>query len=339
MKLLMARFPFGRSEDPDVTDWYADTLIEANAHPAIDKVCRYRMDDTPITMGRNRTIHLAKSQKVDFLLMVDSDMSPDAYLESNPYHILPHPGAEPFFRSSLDFLLKCREAAKSGVIAAPYCGPPPHENIYVFHWETRASDVPADQGNWTLEQYSRWEADKQRGITRVAALPTGLILIDMQALEKLEPPYTYYEWSDVNEMQKDSTEDVTFTRDLSLLGVPLYCHWDAWAGHWKRKCVGRPHIITEEAVGDKYRQAVLREHNIGKGEELKQVKPPVSQEVQALGDDNGREAEPDPGPERPEAQPAGPAFVPRGRAYSDAELREIFSRLPGTPGKRAFRVR
>ena len=52
------------------------------------------------------------------------------------------------------------------------------------------------------------------------------------------------------------------TRDLALAGVqkwgynPVLCNWDAWAGHWKPKCVGKPHILSAKDVSSKLVEAV-----------------------------------------------------------------------------------
>ena len=102
------------------------------------------------------------------------------------------------------------------------------------------------------------------GIQEVAALPTGLILIDMQAIQKFtehhDPPFFYYEYDTDKQTKKASTEDVTFTRDLSLAGIKQYCNWDAWAGHWKRELVyGPPKILRAEMLSDRFRKAVLRD--------------------------------------------------------------------------------
>jgi len=107
---------------------------------------------------------------------------------------------------------------------------------------------------------------KMAGIQECAALPTGLIMYDMRVFELTEPktledkPWFYYEWSDMYASNKASTEDVTMTRDVSLVGTqklgynPVYCNWDAWAGHWKPKCVGKPVFIEANGVSDKMKQ-------------------------------------------------------------------------------------
>jgi hypothetical protein len=247
---MFARFPFGACDHPDTSDWLVSTVLKAKADPRISDLFHWRIDDTPITMGRNRCIQIAKDARADLLLMLDSDMSPD----------LPEPGGKPFWDTSFEFIYRHYDRGPS-VVAAPYCGPPPHENCYVFRWASIQSDHP--DADMRLEQFTREEAAIRGGFEKVAALPTGLFLLDMRAIERLTPPYFYYEWTDQFEQAKASTEDVTFTRDLSLAGVPLYVNWDAWAGHWKRKRVGKPKLITAEQVGKQFREAVLRNHHYG----------------------------------------------------------------------------
>jgi hypothetical protein len=258
IKLMVARFPGGRSEDPDICDWITTTVITAREDPRITEIVRYRIDDTPITMGRNACLEAARNHGCDMLLMVDSDMSPDLYLPSNPYCECHDHTARPFFDSSLQFLWELRKKGECGVIGAPYCGPPPYENVYVFHWATHGNG-PEDEADMRLEQFSRERAASMTGITEVAALPTGVILIDMDCLERISPPYTYYEWTDHTESGKASTEDVTFTRDLSLNGIKQYCNWDAWAGHWKMKRVGKPRVIDASMIGRKFRECLIKE--------------------------------------------------------------------------------
>lgn len=141
--------------------------------------------------------------------------------------------------------------------------------MYVFHWQTYQSGK-AELGA-RLDQYSREHAAVMRGIQVCGALPTGVILFDMRAFKSHPHPRTYYEWDGDGapcekcrarvpgpQMAKASTEDVTLTRDLSLCGVPVYCNWDSWAGHFKRMCVGKPHIVTATEVGKVYKEAILK---------------------------------------------------------------------------------
>lgn len=265
VRLMFARFPGGGMDRAEVTDWLVASVLAAKAEPRIQEdIFNWRITDTPITMGRNRCIEIALQKGIDFLVMVDNDMAPDYYWGGNPHCFEPIPETKDFFTSSFDFLWDRREKGKpAGTVAVPYCGPPPHENIYVFQWANLESHTPEDSsGGMRISQYTREQAATMSGIVEAAALPTGLIMIDMKAVAKTDPPYFYYEWKDFTESEKASTEDVTFTRDMSLNGAPQFCNWDAWAGHYKWKCVGRPYLLSPDSVSARLANRVLAKHNI-----------------------------------------------------------------------------
>jgi hypothetical protein len=243
-------------EHPSIRNWWGQTLLKIKSDERIGDIFSKEYTDTPITMTRNAAVRDARRAKADFLIMVDSDQDLDAeYLNGDPF-------ARPFWDTSFAFAYQRRQMDMVTVVGAPYCGPPPVENVYVFRWATQQSDHP--NADVKIEAYAREEAALMGGISEVAALPTGLILFDMKAFELVKPPYFYYEYTDIEETEKASTEDVTATRDISLAGQarfgysPVYCNWDAWAGHWKPKNVRKPRLITIDQVGEKYRQAVLR---------------------------------------------------------------------------------
>lgn len=232
---MIAQFPGGNRTVPDVGDWVAETVVKCHEDPTIGKgnVTLWRKSDTPIDMVRNQCLVVAEKSGVDFVLMVDSDMRPD----------LPYDGAKPFWDVAWPF---ARDHKGPCVIAAPYCGPPPNEGVYTFAFHsTQTGDA---NPNFVLKPHGRNEAAGMSGIVQCSALPTGLMLIDMRAVAKLSHPRFYYEWTDATHTEKASTEDVTFSRDLSYSGVPLYATFDSWAGHWKEKLVGKPLPIPPTAV-------------------------------------------------------------------------------------------
>jgi len=245
------------SEVPDIREWMVPLVAELSKSDSIDQVRIWNLADTPITMTRNRAVLMARQFGVDVLVMIDSDMKPDLNAGQ--------PGVKPFFHSSFEYL-KNHYAKGPVVIGAPYCGPPPAECVYVFRWQNMQSEHASP--DYQLEMYDRHTAYSLSGIQECAALPTGLIMYDMRAFEVCEPrtegdnPWFYYEWKDKYAAEKASTEDVTMTRDLSLVGVqklgynPVLCNWDAWAGHWKPKCVGKPVIIPASSVSKKLRESV-----------------------------------------------------------------------------------
>jgi hypothetical protein len=79
----------------------------------------------------------------------------------------------------------------------------------------------------------------------------------LDAKQQSEQSWFYYEWTDQYQQAKASTEDVTATRDISSHGTlelgynPLRVNWDAWAGHWKVKCVDKPSRLTAENANAK----------------------------------------------------------------------------------------
>ena len=309
--VAVARYPYsgnggGSIEHPDVGDWLIDTTLEMRDDPRISRVFRIRKSDTPIPMTRNDSVYDARKNGADFLLMVDSDMAPDYELKQGDVT------AKPFWKTSFDFLDKHYDKGPC-IIGAPYAGPPPFESVYVFAWEN--SESRNANADWKLEMYSRSHAAIMGGIQEAGALPTGLILYDLRLFDHLPEPWFYYEYENDGQpcsvchvrkpgpqRKKASTEDVTFTRDSSLILMeklgynPLYCNWDAWAGHWKPKCVGKPRLATVESVNAKYRDAILANHrsdsklvHVGSTKEtdeiLRRMRPALPQKSEAKNGD------------------------------------------------------
>lgn len=276
LKVAIVSFPYGgnggtSSEHPDVRTWLLKTVIKIKADPRIEDVFHRDFNDTPITMTRNEASYWAQEVGADVLVMVDSDQAPDLYLGQ--------PGVKPFWDSSFDFLYSHWDKGPVAIFA-PYCGPPTHpinggfENPYVFRWVNKNTDHV--EGEFAISAYSRAEASYQSGLQEAAAGPTGLCMIDIRCFDHLEDPRFYYEYEGDGaecptchhpvpgkQTHKDSTEDVVFFRNLSQnvlakLGYnPVFCNWDAWAGHWKPWCVGKPNDIKANQVNKQLRNAVL----------------------------------------------------------------------------------
>lgn len=284
LKVVFAFFPYGgngnvSSENPDIRNWLIPTLLHIQSDPRIEPnnwvpgVDYKDWSDTPITMCRNASVAWAQSVNADVLVMIDSDNTPDI-----EYGFDPH--AKRFFPTSFDFLYQHYEKGPV-MIGAPYCGPPIHptkggnENVYVFRWGTADSVDPTNLVK--LDQYTREEAYSMTGIGQVDALPTGCIMYDMRIFDVIPKPYFSYEYRHSGarcdacghvepgpQDEKVSTEDVVATRNVSLNATQLlgynavYCNWDAWAGHWKPRCVGKPRIVTADQLGDHFRKAMER---------------------------------------------------------------------------------
>lgn len=283
--LLVARYPYGgngniSSESPAICNWLLRNIKKIASDERIGDIHFSEIADTPITMTRNRSVEIARQKNCDLLLMIDSDQYPDYELDHNH-----DPFAKPFWDTSFDFLYEHWTKGPC-VIGAPYCGPSPHQNVYVFHW-TNLRNETANSGP-RLDQYRREHAAIMSGIQPCAALPTGLILFDIRCFDLVKPPYFYYQYEGDGarcelcheikpgvQAKKSSTEDVTATRDISLAGQatlgynPVYCNWDAWAGHVKQEIVAKPRPIFVDNVTAKFSKSF--EHGIRSGDRLVDV--------------------------------------------------------------------
>ncbi len=262
-----AQFPGSGSSRKETNAWVVRTVRAMDKDPRIKKVESLTYENTPIPMLRNLSVLEARQASCDYLLMVDSDLSPD----------LPYADMEPFWDVAWAFMMNrraeeepwmdanlqvARHPLPPATIAAPYCGPPPDECCYVFQWTTKETDSP--NPNFRLEMVPRELAAIKSGIQIQAALPTGLILYDMRVFDILPPTWFEYEYGDPPfNSRKVTTEDVYQTRNASMLGLPQYCAWSSWAGHMKTKRVGRPSIVTRDQVHFSLREAVLRGYDTG----------------------------------------------------------------------------
>lgn len=274
------------SEHPHIREWQIETVLKMKADPRVGEIRMQTLSDTPITLTRNKAIKIAREQGSHVILFIDSDQSPNKH-KGEPWF-------KPFWDVAFDELY--RHYGKGPLcIGAPYCGPPPHENVYVFQFGTFATGH-GDETRISLDQYTRAQAAAMTGIQECAALPTGLILFDIRCFDLIEPcslpkrdiiekchsgeftvnetewalrdGYFYYEWSDQRADNKASTEDVTCTRDIALAGQtvlgynPVRCAWDSWVGHWKPWNVGRPERYSIDNIAPNFRRAVLEDRSI-----------------------------------------------------------------------------
>ena len=274
---------------PSHSDWLAETAVKAANDPRVGRFEWARFGDIPLDIERNKIVEHAKKGGFDVVIMLDSDNFIDKYVGHDP-------SAKPFWDSSFDFLYERTLKGLPTVVCCPYCGPPPDdvrggmENVYVFQFTDLETLQPGQpQGQVKLTAYSREHATMMKGIGSIGAGPTGVIMYSMSAFDLFPPcvpkeeilegyakgQYTierakelldrqgwfFYE-ANANRTEKQSTEDVTNTREIQMAGLMkhgqpvLFCNWDAWAGHWKPKCVGKPLVLPIEAVGSMFRDAV-----------------------------------------------------------------------------------
>jgi hypothetical protein len=267
--VMMARFPGNAQEHPRSAGYYITLYHKLMSDPRISRVLPFTISDTPITMTRNFTVKVALAKGADYILMLDSDMDPDvACNPDDEQHY--DPTAVPFWDVAWEFMMERRAredhiagriSPEAGIaeyppatIAAPYCGPPPEENVYVADWQEGEAGTPC--APWTLAGISRGDAARRVGIHPVAALPTGLILYDARVFQLIPKPWYDYEWADEERTRKATTEDYYQTRNASMAGLPQLCAFSSWAGHIKQKTVGKPRIIYPDQVADRIVEAV-----------------------------------------------------------------------------------
>lgn len=257
LKVMLARFP-SRNEHPAEVNFVIDMQRQCDKDNRIESLSHYYIQDTPTDMCRNLAVKVAQQNGMDILVMVDDDMGPDLV---NPERT--------FWEIAIDFIISRWDKAPT-IIGAPYCSAPPDEDVLIFRWTNRQSDNP--NPDYQIQKFSRYEAAKLTGIEAVAALPTGLIAIDMRIFNgfpladddgrviKIKPPYFYYEWTDITQTAKASTEDVVFTRNASLTfhkyGIETcFVAWDAWAVHYKTKAVSKPIVTNGGGIARLFKEA------------------------------------------------------------------------------------
>lgn len=276
------------SEHPNIRQWIVPLYHKLKSEDRIDQIWTADFSDTPITMTRNGAVEWAKAYKIDVLVMIDSDQAPDLYLGFAA-------DAKPFFESSFDFLYGHWDKGPVAIFA-PYCGPPAHpvkggaEIPYASHWVNYHSEI--NPRNFKMDLYSRAEAAVMGGIQEAAAGPTGVCMIDMRCFDLISHPYFDYEYEGETKCcgtcgqkipgpraQKASTEDMYFFRNLSLNGCiklgynTVFCNWDAWAGHWKPLCVGKPQNLTADRVAHVLKEAVIENQKEGLKQQMVRRNP------------------------------------------------------------------
>ena len=267
---MIARFPGNYSEHPASSGWVMKTIQDITAYTAIfssvEEIVPHKEIGTPITCLRNRTVGCAIAAQCDYLLMIDSDMDPDVV-----------PGAPEFWATAWTFMMNRRKREREwcgigglefnfedywyhfapATIAAPYCGASPAQPVLMLQWSANNGDGHPDK-LMKLGLIDRYDAAARTGIGKVAAMGTGLILYDTRVFFYLPPPWFDYEYTDVYRIERSSTEDVFQTRNADFLGMPQFCAWDCWSGHWKLELISKPNPLTSEIVNDNIREAIKR---------------------------------------------------------------------------------
>jgi len=218
---------------PHTTLWFGKLMYEIGRTAPTLQPSMYSVNNSRILMCRNMAVQDARQSGATHLLFVDPDMCPDYYVEWDEKGN-PAGDAKPFFREAWAFA----QAHPGGVYAAPYCGVPPKEHIHVF----------AEDQNGVLARLPHDQAKDLRGWMQVAAVGTGLMLIDMAVFDALDQktpngeiqPHFMDVYTDSTYTKLRWSQDVTFCKRCTDAGVPVYVNFDCWCRHQQFKWVGRP---------------------------------------------------------------------------------------------------
>ena len=190
-----------------------------------------------IHCARNVAAKEALKHNCDFLLFCDPDQRPDARMFNEYIPRDEQPNARewalPFVQSSLDFML----SNFCSVVAAPLVSCPPALNINVFPFRENGQSY----SRMTHEELAAIEPQFQQ----VAAMGTGLMLIDCNVLRAMPEPWfeDAYQPDQVDEktgkVTRDPQYDVMHSQDTRFcfkvndLRGQVYCNHFAPAGHIK----------------------------------------------------------------------------------------------------------
>ena len=238
VNVLVVVFTYAKQIGADVFAWCTGPAAKMRDHPRVGNLAFSYTVGYPTDRCRNAALVEAKRAGFHYAVFCDDDMAPDCTLGQEP-------GAKPFFPTALEFAL-----AHDGpcLVGAPYCSAPPSQDVLIMKDRVVIPDLPDGLGR-KIDKYSRDEAAVMTGIQRAAALPTGLMLVDVRVTDILEPPYFEYEYADKpNCTRLASTEDVVFSRNLSWLGCPNFAAWDCWAGHVKTFTTGKPRLSPIDEI-------------------------------------------------------------------------------------------
>lgn len=299
LKVGIATYSYGGNgglpaTHPAVMLYLMDLIPKLQRDKRISGVTHHDFCDTPITMTRNASVVWARENKCDVLLMIDSDMMPDVHL-GEPATVPFWQSSFDFIYAHYDKGPVCIGAPYCGPppVEKPYTfvwenweSDDPGDNLKLRgitreEAATRCgieavAALPTGLILWDMRCFELTEPRPKDVVDRITAsimqqLSSGSVFTAATARQlvenivrsktAMENSWFYYEWDDLFQSKKASTEDVTATRDVSLAGMwklgynPVFCNWDAWAGHLKQKVVGKPRRLTADTVAEKLQRS------------------------------------------------------------------------------------
>jgi hypothetical protein len=214
-------------EHPDVRLWSIGAVNWLSREGLLKDLHLHTNNNNRIYAARNSAVEEAKARKCDFLLFCDPDMRPDACLDVHgPNNPDLRSWARPFLQSSMELM----HNEYCGVIGAPaVTGPPDCKvNVFVQRHDQSFSRI-------TREEYAQVEPC----FMQVAAIGTGLMLIDMEVFNVLKPPYFA---DQLNPTPGDPHTDVLKSQDsvfclkCNEAKIPVFANFFSPAGHHKTDC-------------------------------------------------------------------------------------------------------
>lgn len=229
-RVAFVTFPWRGIISWQTSSWMVKTSLEMLKDDRIHSVyLNHREGNCPVSMLRNLAVKSAMNDRCDYILMIDYDMSPDPI------------GFDPFWRTAWEFMLgrRSRESEEElmpATVAAPYFSDA-EESFLAYQWnEAALAEGRGDE----LILIDRGDALGRRGMGKVVAAQTGLILYDMRVFWYMPRPWFAYEWKDPVEETVNLADDFYQTKNLTVAGLPVYMAWDCWSAHLKPTIVSRP---------------------------------------------------------------------------------------------------
>jgi len=203
-------------EAPEVGEYLASVYLWAHQHKV--EIAKSGVRKGRIHQIRNAAVEQAQQLGFDRILFIDPDMVVDRYLAA---------GQEPFLPTAMRHL----DGHPGSVAAAPYCGPWPERTIRVFG---------IDPENGKLFHCSHGFSQWREGWHQVAAVGTGLMLIDVCLFSDLEPPYFEDQYRTRNQIAMKHSQDVTFCKRVRDAGHEIWVNFSSWCGHYQNSIVDPP---------------------------------------------------------------------------------------------------
>jgi hypothetical protein len=209
------------------------TLTDPEVKKHVADVLHIPISQTPTPVARNKLVKAARQQDVDYLLMVDDDMSV----------------AQGFFKTAFVHLLKHKPCA----IGVPYVCGGIHNQVQVFEFQSPNNDT---QKSFRLEHVPREDAARRKGIEQIANIGTGAIMYNMAVFDRFEEVHGHCNFFDYtyspDHTEVVETEDCYFHRHLYFADVPLFVSWDHWAQHIKPVALDKPYVLARKDIEQVY---------------------------------------------------------------------------------------